>query len=128
MKKADLIKLLKEANIQPEDLIKILSTDKKDDLKYKCSNCSGQFKSEKRKRKCPTCKSTKIAIVEEKQEEKADYICKTGINLQNRRSVNEDGKIAARSEQVDLNRIKNIKALDKGDYKKDSEEFDKKIE
>jgi Zn finger protein HypA/HybF involved in hydrogenase expression len=117
MKKAEILKLLKEANLTVEDLLQ-------EENIYSCADCKQSFSSETKKRKCPHCKSKNISGQTKITQQVAvknepDFIHQTG-GLKNIQS----GKKQARTEAFQPKRTKHLKL---GGSKEDTLEFDAKV-
>lgn len=120
MKKAEILKLLQEANLTVEDLLQ-------EENIYHCSDCKHEFSATTKKRKCPNCKSTNISIVNQKitkqttkPKTEPDFIIQTG-GIKNAKS---DGKKQTRTEAFQPKKIKHLKL---SGAKDDTVEFDSKV-
>lgn len=143
MNKDELLKLLREANITSADLAEIeqeTKQSKSNNHKYECNDCKVKFASNTKKRKCPSCKSNNLSLLETKTERKKEtqteeksYIHKTGLNIKNlgqsqeSSNNNDEEKKFTRSEQINLKKLKNIKKIDTGVKLKNDQDFDSKV-
>lgn len=78
--------------------------------KFKCNDCKYSFESEKKKRKCPKCKSTNIINTQ------------TNTKTKKTNKTNNKNK-TCRREQVKVK----VKPYDSGKFKNETKEFTKKV-
>jgi len=122
-------KIVKEeedlSNVEIKLAPPIVKTDSNpitDEFSYICSNCKQKFTFGEKRKKCPNCKKHKLILCIEEKEEFTAQIFKKGKIP--RGKVGEDGQIIerqARSEPINLSKIKHNRFIDDGQYCNDEE-------